>query len=61
MAGEIKSGYKTTEFWVTVLAGLGALLAGLAENVDSRWAIVAAALSAAAYAVSRGLAKRRGR
>jgi dihydrodipicolinate synthase/N-acetylneuraminate lyase len=52
-----KPGYKTTEFFVTLLAGVGATVAAAANWLPPRYAAIAAAVSAGAYAVSRGLAK----
>jgi predicted acyltransferase len=52
-----KPGYRTTEFAVTVLTAVGALAAALAGQLSPRWAAIAAAVSVAAYAISRGLAK----
>jgi uncharacterized membrane protein YfcA len=53
-----KPGYKTTEFFVTVLTAVGALIAALAGQLTPRYAAIASAVSVAAYALSRGLAKR---
>lgn len=59
-----KPGWKTTEFWLTLLAlGLTQLYAsGVTDShADSSWvkaiAFFAAALTAAGYAVSRGKVK----
>lgn len=56
----IKPGYKTTEFWVTVItAGYGFLNAAGVVDAVSNWrgGIIMTA-AAAAYKISRGLAKR---
>ena len=69
MEEETKPGYKTTEFWVTVVCQiLGILaLAGvispeqntvLADGVTQIVGAVVAALSAFGYSISRGLAKK---
>ncbi len=60
----MKSGVKTTEFWITlVLVVLGAVLAaGLLPEDSAAARIVGAILAAAAsfgYSVSRGLAKQK--
>jgi CHASE2 domain-containing sensor protein len=52
-----KPGWKTTEFAVTVLTALAALIAALAGQLSPRYAAIAAAVSVGLYAVSRGLAK----
>jgi predicted acyltransferase len=52
-----KSGWKTSEFAVTVLTAAAALIAALAGQLSPRYAAIAAAVSVGLYAVSRGLAK----
>jgi hypothetical protein len=54
----MKPGWKTTEFWVTTLATVGSLTAAVAGFVPGPWGLVAAGLSSAAYAISRGIAKK---
>ena len=56
---ETKPGYKTTEFWLTVVANIVIALdlAGAWTYVPNRYAVVAGAIVNAAYAVSRGQAK----
>jgi predicted acyltransferase len=54
----VKPGYKTTEFLVTVLLSLGALLASLTEQLPPKYAALASAVSVAAYSVARGMAKK---
>ncbi len=53
----MKSGWKTTEFWVTVFSIVGMAAAALASSLGPRYAAIAVAISSAAYALSRGLAK----
>jgi len=53
----MKPGYKTTEFWVTVLTAVGALIAALADQLPPKYAALGAAISSGLYAISRGLAK----
>ena len=53
----IKPGYKTTEFIVAVLTIIGEVVASAANWLPARYAAIAAAVSAAAYALSRGMAK----
>jgi hypothetical protein len=50
-------GIQTTEFWVSALAIVGAVLLTLSGVIPGQWGILASAISAGAYAVSRGLAK----
>lgn len=54
---ETKPGIKTTEFWVSVLAGAGSVIAAFANAIPPRYAVFASAASAGLYAVGRGLAK----
>ena len=61
---EVKPGWKTTEFWLTVVVALGSLLWGAdvlnpegTTGIDRVFGFVAAALGALGYTVSRGLAK----
>lgn len=61
---EIKPGYRTSEFWLTIVAqAVGALLASGAFEMDGAigqlLGVIAIVLSQAGYAVSRGIAKRR--
>lgn len=58
----MKPGYKTTEFWLSLAATiLGALMAGGVLSDDSTAGKIAgavlAALAAAGYSASRGIAK----
>lgn len=53
----VKAGYKTTEFLVTVLVGVGSLAASLAGQLQPRYAAIASAVSVAAYAISRSITK----
>ena len=55
---DIKKGFKTTEFWVTVLTVVGSAASGLAGIMDPKISGFMMALSSAAYAISRGLAKK---
>lgn len=52
-----KSGYKSTEFAMAVLAGLGAVLAQAGGILPAPWGPVILAVSGAFYAVSRGMVK----
>jgi len=57
-----KPGWTTSEAWITVTFVLAMVVAGL-QAAEADWAlrlasIIAAAMSAAGYAISRGLAKK---
>lgn len=53
----MKVGWRTTEFWAMVAANIGAVAAAATDAIPHRYAALVAAVSAAAYAISRGLAK----
>lgn len=57
---ETRKGYRTTEFWLTAIGSLGALLnqSGALGVVLPMEAIMSVLGTIAAYAVSRGIAKR---
>ena len=52
-----KPGIKTSELAVTVLVIVGQLVAALTSNLKPEWAAFGTAISAAAYALSRGITK----
>lgn len=51
-------GMTTSEFWLTVLVAACALVLALTGNVEGDAALTAITGAAAAYGVSRGIAKR---
>lgn len=51
------SGLLTTEFYVTVAVIICTLILGLADKIDGGAALAAITGAAAAYSVSRGIAK----
>ena len=54
----MKPGYKTTEFWISVLAGAWSAAApGVSPELQAAIPVIAAGV----YALARGLAKGRGR
>ena len=62
---EVKPGWKTTEFWITVVVALGSLLwgAGLVDpegvgTANKVFGLLVSGLAAVGYTVSRGLAKK---
>ena len=56
-AAPAKPGWQTTEFWVSILATVGAVAAAQQNAVPDRYAAYVAMVSTIAYALSRGLAK----
>ena len=62
---EVKPGWKTTEFWITVVVAASSLLWGAnvldpegAGTANKVFGFVVAALGTVGYTVSRGLAKK---
>lgn len=53
----MKAGWKTTEFWVTALSIVGLVVSSATVNLSPKYAAIGASVSAAAYAISRGLTK----
>jgi hypothetical protein len=53
----MRRGYKTTEFWVTLLALVGLVASSASAHLPPRYAAIGVSVSTAAYAISRGLAK----
>jgi hypothetical protein len=53
----MKSGYKTSEFWVTLTTIVGLVISSAATSLSPKYAALGASISASFYAVSRGLAK----
>lgn len=50
----MKSGWKTTEFWITLATALASLFAPMVPN---QWRAPVAGAAGIAYTISRGLAK----
>lgn len=59
MAATVR-GWKTSEFYVTALVIAGIVLTSVSsvDVLPTKWAKITAAATAAAYAISRGLAKK---
>ena len=62
---EVKPGWKTTEFWITVIVASASLAWGAGvvdpagtEGADKIFGFITSALAALGYTVSRGLAKK---
>lgn len=53
----MKAGWRTTEFWISVLTTVASLVGGLSGSLPPRWGLAASTLAGAAYTVSRGIAK----
>ncbi len=53
----MKSGWKTTEFWMTVLTMLTTLAETFKGNIDPKWAAIISAGLSFGYAIARGLTK----
>lgn len=53
----MKPGWKTSEFYVTALSIVGLVVSSAATSLSPKYAAIGAAVSASAYAISRGLAK----
>jgi intracellular septation protein A len=53
----MKPGYKTTEFWATIVMGLLAQFQPIAEAAGPKTVVATQAAIAAAYVLSRGVAK----
>lgn len=53
----MKTGIRTSEFWLTALTVVGAASATLADKLDPKYAAVAATVGTIAYTLSRGLVK----
>jgi hypothetical protein len=54
-----KSGWKTSEFWVTVLATVGGIGSSIVGFIPASSAALVALGSTMAYALSRGIAKKK--
>ena len=52
-----KPGYKTTEFYASLLVSLASLIAALSSHLSPKYAALASSVSIAGYAIARGLAK----
>ena len=53
-----KPGYRTSEFWLSVVVVIAVGSDALAGSLPDRYGGIAAAIAAGLYAVGRGLAKR---
>lgn len=53
-------GYKTSEFWLTILAAVLAAVLGVLEKIEAEWATIAITIVTAAYTFVRGRVKRPG-
>lgn len=53
----MKTGWKTSEFWVTATTIGGLVVSSAALSLSPKYAAIGASVSAGFYALSRGLAK----
>lgn len=53
----MKTGWKTSEFWVTAASVAGLVISSAAFSLSPKWAAIGTAVSSSFYALSRGLAK----
>lgn len=53
----MKSGYKTTEFWITIITIANSIVSQYGQLIPPPWGLVVAAVIGSAYTISRGLAK----
>lgn len=54
----IKSGWKTTEFWISIFTSVGAIMAGVSGILPPEYSAIITIVSNTAYSISRGLAKK---
>ena len=54
----VKPGYKTTEFWGTIVFHAANLTLVVLGTVEADWAVTASAVVQAIYNIARGVAKR---
>lgn len=52
-----KPGWKTTEFWATVLVALSTTISAVAGILPTEYAVVATAVATAAYSIARAITK----
>lgn len=52
-----KPGYKTTEFWMTVLMVVGTWATSLKDILPAKQAAITSGIAVSAYAIARGLQK----
>ena len=53
----VKPGWKTSEFWLSILTTIGAVGASVSGVLSGKAGAIVAGISTAAYAISRGLTK----
>lgn len=53
----VKSGWKTTEFWMTVLMVLTTLSETFKGSIDTKWGAIISGVLTLGYAIVRGLTK----
>lgn len=54
----MKTGWKTTEFWITIFTVINGIVGQYAELIPQPYGLVVSAVVGAAYTISRGIAKK---
>lgn len=55
---DVKPGFKSTEFWLTMASNVAAILITVSEAVEPKVGAVLAIVANGLYAISRGFAKK---
>lgn len=58
MNGDLKPGYKTTEFWITAIGTAMTFFQSIQGSLDPKVGAIVMAVMQAAYAIARALAKK---
>lgn len=53
----VKPGYKTTEFWGTIVFHVANLALFVLGTIDATWAVTASGIVQSVYNIARGMAK----
>lgn len=54
----MKSGWKTTEFWITLITACNGLVGQYSGFIPEPYGLIITSVVGAAYSISRGLAKK---
>jgi hypothetical protein len=54
----MKPGWKTSEFWATIVLNIAVVATALAGSVPAKYAAAVTTIATVGYAISRGLAKK---
>lgn len=55
---EIKPGYKTSEFFISIITVIASITGSLSEVLPPKIGFILATISSVGYAISRGIAKK---